>query len=159
MQYDMPNLKFQNIQRQSAWAPGNTGSSLPKRDVLSKSTQCDVNILQNVLINMLIYLIGPSHSPQHLHGRHCSLVVRAAVYCKKPKRDQKSKDAKEVHITEAIAWLHADPTHKITASKRQFLMIITVLYIPLLLLYIHSNLLMISVPYNLHISIDHSIYS
>ena len=46
MQYDMLNLKFQNIQRQSAWAPGNTISSLPKRDfldTLSKSLpRCDI---------------------------------------------------------------------------------------------------------------------
>ena len=42
----MLNLKFQNIQRQSAWAPGNTSSSLPKRDfldALSKSLpRCDI---------------------------------------------------------------------------------------------------------------------
>ena len=46
MQYDMSNLKFQNIQRQSAWAPGNTSSSLPKcdfLDALSKSLpRCDI---------------------------------------------------------------------------------------------------------------------
>ena len=42
----MSNIKFQNIQRQSAWAPGNTSSSLPKCDffdALSKSLpRCDI---------------------------------------------------------------------------------------------------------------------
>ena len=42
----MSNLKFQYIQRQSAWAPGNTSSSLPKHDffdMLSKSLpRCDI---------------------------------------------------------------------------------------------------------------------
>ena len=46
MQYDTSNLKFQNIQRQSAWPPGNTSSSLPKHDflnALSKSLlRCDI---------------------------------------------------------------------------------------------------------------------
>ena len=46
MQYYMSNFKFQNIQRQSASAPGNTISSLPKRDfldALSKSLpRCDI---------------------------------------------------------------------------------------------------------------------
>ena len=78
---------------------------------------------QNTLINtrLLICLFSPSLSPQHLYGRHCSFMVRAAVYCKKPKQDQKLKDAKEFCIKEAIAWLHADPTRKITAAQRQFL--------------------------------------
>ena len=48
---------------------------------------------QNMLINtqLLICLFSPSLSPQHLYGRHCSFMVRAAVYHKKPKQDQKLK--------------------------------------------------------------------
>ena len=46
MQYYMSNFKFQNIQRQSAWAPGNTNSSLPKHDFLNALSEslpwCDI---------------------------------------------------------------------------------------------------------------------
>ena len=46
MQYDMLNHKFHNIQRQFAWAPNNTSSSLPKRDFLDALTKslprCDI---------------------------------------------------------------------------------------------------------------------
>lgn len=48
-------------------------------------------------------------------------MVRAAVYRKKPKRDQKEKDAEETCIKEAIEWLCKDPTRTIAAAGRQFL--------------------------------------
>lgn len=48
-------------------------------------------------------------------------MVRAAVHRTKPKKDAKSKAAEEARIAEAIAWLREEPSRKIAAAAREFL--------------------------------------
>ena len=47
-------------------------------------------------------------------------MVKAAVHHEKPKKDE-SKKAQEVRIKSACAWLREDPTRKIAAAAREFL--------------------------------------